>query len=964
MATEIRSYEIPLIDSLKPALNFSIQDIKDPSKRKSDFSKTITLPSSKVLDKLFNHIFEINTVTNTFNANKRLDVEYYADEELQIKGFLKLNEVITTDLNEVKYSVNIFGQLSDLFSDIEGLYLKDVQGLDTYDHDYTITNISQSWDSFIVEDGSPALFELGKGYVYPLIEYGFDSNLKEYDVEHLFPSIYVKEYVDRIFADSNFSYQSTFFDSVFFKSLIIPFNKSRMSLTNDQVNERTFSADGAAIELTGTPTTLVFPNEVDPNGVYNNATGEFTAANSGYYNAITTLDLEGVYTPSSGSGTVGLNKFINVTVGVYKNGVLEGSGNVFLGDEDVNIANNDSYSTGVSVAYPSDAHNTFIFINPISFSVTKVDNKLTNPASNLRISINDILVDAADVIDVKVSFDTITNIEGNSSFTDASGNGYSGSFQAFVRSGKFLNTITNSQLVQGSEIDMYSVVPSDIKQKDFLTSLFKMFNLQIEPSRTDDKILVIEPYNDFYTTNKTDFSQKRDISRELIQEPMGLLEASEYKYQYKQDKDKYNQDYEAEYNEIYGQRSGLIDNDFTKNVITTDLIFSPTPLVGQSDVDMIVPTIIKDDDTYKSTESNIRILYYGGLKTTSTAWILRTSLISGTQYTQYPYAGHLDDPKNPTLDINFGLTKRLYYNNSFDPIFATNNSLFNKYHLGALKQISNRDSKLISGWFYLTPKDIRNLTFRNVYYFDNSYFRLYSIENYDPNKPITKCKFTKLISVNPFEDGSLPLYGGDFSTGEVVDGVSNIEDAPFFGYDRNESNNNYSQKSGTVQGENNRVAESSLFVDIFGDGNYVAENSRKVKIINGNNNIVSNGVENVTLLNSDNLVITESNVTYVNGALVNEGIIRGGVVLEIDFGDTPVSSKEFTISDVNVSGTSSVIASLIYEVTDTKEIDEFEMDSLILTCGKVQDGRFIILAKSFDGSYLAGAFKIQYLVTT
>ena len=132
MAIEIRSYEIPLIDSLKPALNFSIQDIKDPSKRKSDFSKTITLPSSKTLDKLFNHIFEINTVTNTFNANKRLDVEYYADEQLQIKGFLKLNEVITNDLNEVKYSVNIFGQLSTLFSEIGEKELTDVQGLNDY----------------------------------------------------------------------------------------------------------------------------------------------------------------------------------------------------------------------------------------------------------------------------------------------------------------------------------------------------------------------------------------------------------------------------------------------------------------------------------------------------------------------------------------------------------------------------------------------------------------------------------------------------------------------------------------------------------------------------------------------------------------------------------------------------------------------------------------------------------------
>ena len=234
MGSQIRTYEIPLIDSLKPALNFSIQDIKDPSKRKSDFSKTITLPSSKTLDKLFNHIFEINTVTNTFNANKRLDVEYYADEQLQIKGFLKLNEVITNDLNEVKYSVNIFGQLSTLFSEIGEKELTDVQGLNDYDHAYTTGNISNSWDTSIIENGSPISFAKGTGYVYPLIENGFDSLLNEFSILSMFPSIYAKEYFDRIIADAGYTYTSAFLNSTLFRSLHIPFNRNAISLTSAQ----------------------------------------------------------------------------------------------------------------------------------------------------------------------------------------------------------------------------------------------------------------------------------------------------------------------------------------------------------------------------------------------------------------------------------------------------------------------------------------------------------------------------------------------------------------------------------------------------------------------------------------------------------------------------------------------------------------------------------------------------------
>ncbi len=299
MATEIRTYEIPLIDSLKPALNLSIQDIKNPSKRKSDYSKTITLPSSKDLDKLFNHIFEISTVTNSFNANKRLEVEYYADEQLQLKGFLKLNEVITNDLNEVKYSVHIFGQISNLFSEIGEKDLIEVQGLNDYDHTYTTGNIQNSWDTSIDINGVPTAFSKGTGYVYPLIENGFDTDLSTSNILSMFPAIYAKEYLDRIISDAGYSYTSAFLNGNIFKSLTVPFNRNAISLTSTQVENRTFGADGAASTLTTSFSTIVFPsNEVDAGGVYDNTTGIFTAIDAGFYDFNSVLDIEAEYTPT------------------------------------------------------------------------------------------------------------------------------------------------------------------------------------------------------------------------------------------------------------------------------------------------------------------------------------------------------------------------------------------------------------------------------------------------------------------------------------------------------------------------------------------------------------------------------------------------------------------------------------------------------------------------------------------
>ena len=877
MATQIRTYEIPLIDSLKPALNLSIQDIKNPSKRKSDYSKTITLPSSKELDKLFNHIFEISTVTNSFNANKRLEVEYYADDQLQLKGFLKLNEIITNDLNEVSYSVNIFGQLSNLFSEIGEKDLIEVQGLNDYDHSYTTGNISNSWDTSIDISGVPTAFNLGTGYVYPLIENGFDSDLSRFSILSMFPAIYAKEYFDRIISDAGYSYTSAFLNSTEFKSLIIPFNRNKISLTADQVNERTFGADSAVQTLTASYLPVVFPTETDPNNLYDNTTGLFTATDAGFYNFTSILDVEAEYIPSGNLVDVFINQIVGIDLGIYVDGVLQASAVMYLGDETTAIPTTTTYSTGTAVAYPSDAHSTTIVTStsnviPTINIFTKTDNKKLNPASNIKVTLPNVPLVAGATVEIRAKLTNpkvVFPLSPTVKFYDSLGATYGGTKTVYIRSGKFLNTITNSSIYETGTIDMYSVVPKGIKQKDFLTSIFNMYGLQIEPSRNDQKHLIIEPYEDFYLAGGADWSHKRDISKDLVQEPMGLLEAAEYLYKYKDDKDYYNESYKAEFEETYGQRSGLIDNDFVKKITTNEVIFSPTPLVGQYNMDMILPTIVKNDATYKSIEGNIRILHYGGLKTTTTVWSLDDTFGNTYNYTSYPYSGHLDDPYNPTLDINFGLPKRLYYDNTFNPIILTNNNLFNKYHLPSLKQIANRDSKLVSGHFNLRPSDIQNLSFRYTYFFDNSYFRLYKIENYDPNQPITKCYFIKLINVNPFTTNTAVANGGD---GDIVigfdDGVDVGEEIPSLSYDKSGNGNDLGTKSNTIVGYDNRVADTALFVNIVGDGNYVAENTNRISLINSNNNYINSGLTNVTLINSEGLTIEESNVSYVNGKFV------------------------------------------------------------------------------------------------
>lgn len=83
---------------------------------------------------------------------------------------------------------------------------------------------------------------------------------------------------------------------------------------------------------------------------------------------------------------------------------------------------------------------------------------------------------------------------------------------------------------------------------------------------------------------------------------------------------------------------------------------------------------------------------------------------------------------------------------------------------------------------------------------------------------------------------------------------------------------------------------------------------------------------------------------------------------EIDFGSLPLASKEFTVTDVNIFLDSNVSASLAYESTTTKELDEMLMDKLSIVCGEVTLGSFKMVVSTVDGSYLEGTFKINYSV--
>ena len=298
----------------------------------------------------------------------------------------------------------------------------------------------------------------------------------------------------------------------------------------------------------------------------------------------------------------------------------------------------------------------------------------------------------------------------------------------------------------GDDVQMNDAIPRNILQRDFLSSVLKLFNLYAYEDKLKDKFLNITPYVDFYNASGViDWSYKIDRSRQVELVPMSELNARYYNFKFKPDTDYYNELYSKRYGEGYGDY--LFDSEFAFSGDVSDipLIFSATPLVGYSGADKIVSTYYKQDSPgiENPVDTNIRILQ-AKLITGVGAWsILDVATILQPGITSYGYAGHYNDPDAPSDDIHFGVPRELFFTLLSGGINVTQ---FNVYWSPYMAEITDKDSKLLTAWFKLTNSDIYNLDFSKFIYIDGSYFRLNKIIDWNSTEPdLCKCELLKVI---------------------------------------------------------------------------------------------------------------------------------------------------------------------------------------------------------------------------
>ena len=206
--------------------------------------------------------------------------------------------------------------------------------------------------------------------------------------------------------------------------------------------------------------------------------------------------------------------------------------------------------------------------------------------------------------------------------------------------------------------------------------------------------------------------------------------------------------------QTYGDYIYDSEFDFVKDTAGTNIIFAPTVLVqptSHGHLDKYFSAIYKLSN-YNTQEdpmdSVIRILMAKKLSIAH-QWHIKSGVNGAgsnlSSLNTYGYAGHLNDPVTPTIDINFGVPKEL----EFPATTYPTNNLFNTYHKPYILEITDMESKLLTCRIYLTAVDIYNLDFSKYIWINGVLFRLNKISSYDPTSyQTTQVELLKVINTD------------------------------------------------------------------------------------------------------------------------------------------------------------------------------------------------------------------------
>lgn len=811
-------------EDLVAPLNYSLLPISDVTQRGGNWSKTINVPATKTNNSIFSYIFDVNHSNRSgslqynpdYNPKLRVSAKIFVDLVEVMVGYARLMQIVTDSENQVMlYEVQIVGEVADLYSAMSNAKLKDLD-FGAYNHNQNVGNMVASWSN------TPT-----NGYVYPIIIRKGNPNIDKIEATQMFPALFVKTIVDKIFTEHGYTYSSdSFFNDAIFQKLIVP--SHQYSFSQSALNQRKFRASKTISQQVSIGTTIIFQDDstgdnYDTNNIFNTTTSVLTIPADGYYyfrlsiklnyNGIASL-VNKKFTPAIGISTGGVTYdwvYGSLAV-VHSSGVGTNTHTV--------ISTPKYYRTGDLISF--NFQGCWANNGDPAFS--------TNVPSGITVNIE------------PDSFIEANPIKGSSAYS--------------------------------FPYDFVNFFTTEMTQKEFMAGITKMFNLYTEATGKGNELKVLTR-DVFYTNDVVNWDAKLDLSSNQTLIPRSDIQVQNFTYQYKDGSDLASIEYKKATGRGVGSRIMRFTTDFTTGEKKVELPFGTAMSYLLKGDDKILPHIV----TENGKMDEIQILYFSGTLTSSTYEFVDAKGASLGVYTSYPFVSHTDSFTNPTLDLYFG---QLDYYAVPDGFKISSDNLINKYWYTTLKEIIDIDSKVFIGYFYLRPNDIATLTFRSNYFFKNSYWHLTDVSDYDPSgKSLTKCTFVKTIPIQVPSAVVKKLGSGDtIFTGEVFFKEDIGTYKPVIGVGiGGTSDSNTDSNNGTVYGGGNAGPINQGIC--VGLNNNLHPFTDAVSFIGCDNIRPAVGLTNTNAISCFDFDVLQSNYTYFANRKLFYGAISGGKVLNL-----------------------------------------------------------------------------------
>ena len=623
----IQDTRVDLFQDESISITDSIQNISDISVVFTPFSKQFSLPASQVNNKLFKHYYNFD-IQDGFDARFTVDARIEINHTPFKSGKIRLNGVSMKDNLPHTYKVVFFGEpnsLKELFADED---LNALNSLSTYDINYSNSDFLQAFKVGLQSTGVDATNTANRNIVVPLIllknyytyNTGSTNQLHNVNFPVLQPDLKPAIKLKRIIEAIQTQYDITF----------------NMA---DSGSIKTFFGSDMFDELY-----LWLHREKSPISAPETDPPTFGVDTTTKNKKLTFAD----FTYSSGDGDVLTNDTLIVDRGDSYNIRISVTPSVTRKGEVIvkDIKTNELLYYKENISFTSGTPKTIPLVDLTS-------GNLSQRTYDIQIRLN---------AETNITFSSVTMLINKNSAT--------------------AHNYTASNFTLGSNIFIQDYIPK-MKVIDFLTGLFKMFNL-VAYTKKGSSTIFVQTFDDFMTLGTTrDITQYIDISQSTIDRPVPYNQVN---FRYSSPVTQTSLRFVNQFSQVFGDLNYSAPEKYDGQSFSQDVPFERTVLINQ-------------ETSSGETTGNILAWWVddGGSTALGKPYIFFNRVIDQSGVGGYPITSlnltAYNAPSNVSSDENHTLNFGSEYDEFNGDI--NSNSLFSRFYQQYIIQTFNQNGRIV-----------------------------------------------------------------------------------------------------------------------------------------------------------------------------------------------------------------------------------------------------------------------------